>query len=442
MGQGGFRTDWQVNKADQLTLQGDYYRLQSDLDFSSRFVSLSVGSMPYQGPNHQEGANVLTRWTRTMEDSSSFQLQMYYDHLKRKSGVPFDNVVDQFDIDFQHNLLFAEVHNFSWGLNYRFINYDLETTSIIRNTRKNSNLASLFLHDEIQLVPKKLSLILGLKTEYNSFTDFEYQPSVRTAWNPNPNHTFWAAFSRAVRLPTVSDQDITVNEFLDPFTLAPLIQQIPNSGAKSEELLAYELGYRAKIGKKLNFDLTGYYYDYDNLLESNFANFIFVFPTVQNINDNSVKGKVYGVELSAQWQVRRNWRLAGSYSYAKIELDPFPGAPIDPFQFNSEGQLEAELEPHHIFNIRSNLNLPHNLEFDTFYYYVSDRSSKNIQNAFQSIPEYGRLDVRLGWKPVKNVDLSFVAQNLLDPAHPEISEVVEVNSETPRSFFLKATLKF
>jgi iron complex outermembrane receptor protein len=324
------------------------------------------------------------------------------------------------------------------------------------NNRDNSHLASLFLHDEISLIPKKLSLILGLKTEYNSFTDFEFQPSVRTAWNPHPNHTIWAAFSRAVRLPTVEDQNIKVNQILIPFAgqagppcgvpVPPgpcplLLQQVPNTGAKAEELLAYELGYRAKINNNLNFDVTGYYFDYDNLLESNSGAFFFDpnpfagHSVAQIFNANSVKGDIYGVELSAQWQALSNWRLAGSYSYIHIDLHPFPGAPIDPFQFNSDGQLEAEGEPNHIFNIRSHLNLPHNLEFDTFFYYVSE-------NSFRSIPEYGRLDVRLGWKPVKNVDLSFVAQNLLDPAHPELTELLEVDSETPRSFYLKATFKF
>ena len=146
--------------------------------------------------------------------------------------------------------------------------------------------------------------------------------------------------------------------------------------------------------------------------------------------------------VSGQWQVLRNWRLSGSYTYAKTLLHPFPGNTIDSDLFNSAGQLEAELEPNHIFSVRSYLNLPHNLELDTFYYYVDSRNSPTPQSTFQSIPEYGRLDVRLGWQPMKNVDLSFVAQNLLDGQHPELSELVEVSSETQRSYYLKATLKF
>ncbi len=449
IGQGGFRTDWDINKRDNFTLQGDYYRLNSDLDFTSRFVSLAAGSAPFQGTNVQEGANVLSRWTRTLDDASSYQLQFYYDRLKRKSGVPFDNVVDQFDIDFQHNFSFLKTHNFSWGLNYRFIKYDLENTNIIENNRSNSNLASLFLHDEIQLIPDELSLILGIKIENNSFTGFEFQPSVRTAWNPSPNHTLWAAFSRAVRLPTVSDENITVNNALvPPGVIFPganptLILQVPNREMKAEELLAYELGYRAKINDKLNFDITAYYFDYDNLIGSNSAGSSFTFlpgppNVVASVNDNSLKGEVYGVELSGQWQVLPNWRLSGSYTFADIQLHVFPGAPVD----GSVG-FEAEKEPNHIFTIRSYLNLPHNLEFDTFFYYVSDRETSTPPvGAFMPIPEYGRLDVRLGWQPMKNVDLSLSAQNLLDDSHPELSELLEVSSETQRSYYLKATLKF
>jgi iron complex outermembrane receptor protein len=151
-----------------------------------------------------------------------------------------------------------------------------------------------------------------------------------------------------------------------------------------------------------------------------------------------VEGEVYGVEVSGQWQVLRNWRLSGSYTFADIQLHAFPGAPVD----SSQG-FEAEKEPKHIFNIRSYLNLPYNLELDTFYYYVSRRETSTPPlGAFQPISEYGRLDVRLGWKPMKNVDLSFAAQNLLDDSHPELNELLEVSSETQRSFYLKATLKF
>ena len=444
IGQGGFRSDWKINEQDKLTMQGDYYRLNSDLDFTSRFVALDPpfginGSTPFQGTNVQEGANFLTRWTHTNKDKSFYALQMYYDRLKRKSGVPFDNVVDQFDIDFQHNLYLNKDHNFSWGMNYRYTFFDLETTAIIQNTKKDTHLASLFLHDEIQLIPKKLNLILGVKAEYNVFTGVEWQPSVRTAWNPSPDHTFWAGFSRAVRLPTVSDENVMINRALIPGAPPLLIRSAQNSGVKAEELLAYEIGYRVKATDKINFDITAFYFDYDNLIVLTDGAVGFnPFPapgllTVGVFNDNSATGEIYGLEISGQWQVRSNWRLSGSYSFADTQLHPIPGAPVSDNTFQ-EG-FEAEGEPEHIFNLRSYWNVSNNVELDTFYYYVSENNSR-------SIPAYSRLDIRLGWQPMEGLDLSFTAQNLLDESHPELSELLEVNSETQRSYYLKATLKF
>jgi iron complex outermembrane recepter protein len=451
MGQGGFRTDWKTNsKKDKFTVQGDYYRLNADLDFTSRFISLSAGSAPFQGTQIQEGGNFLTRWNRTFDDSSSIQLQMYYDHLKRKSGIPFDTDVDQYDIDFQHNLLFADVHNFSWGLNYRYVNFDRETSNIVQISRQESHLASLFFHDEIELIPNTWSLILGSKVEYNVFTGFEFQPSVRSAWNPNPNHTIWAAFSRAVRLPNLTEEDSNVNRIhipaftpvTNPTPWPVLVQETNDGRTDAEVLLAYEVGYRFKATEKLNFDVTAYYFDYDNLIELNDGAptppFGSVPPgtliTVPVFNDNSLKGEIYGVELSSQWQIFSNWRVSGSYSFAEIQLTPLTST-ITSGSFNTDGDLEAEGEPSHILNFRSYLNLPYNLELDTFYYFVSENKSRNI-------PAYSRVDVRLGWEPMKNVDLSFVAQNLLDETHPELNELLEVSSETQRSFYLKATLKF
>ena len=202
------------------------------------------------------------------------------------------------------------------------------------------------------------------------------------------------------------------------------------------------MGYRIKANDNINFDITGYFFDYDDLLAENFgpANPPFFPPppvgtliTIPTSNRNTVEGEVYGVEVSGQWKVRPNWRLSASYTYANTQLHPKPGSAADADAFQ-EG-FEAEGEPEHIFNVRSYFNLSHNLEFDTFYYYVSENNSR-------SIPAYSRLDIRLGWQPMDNVDLSFTAQNLLDPSHPELSELLEVASETQRSYYVKVTLRF
>jgi iron complex outermembrane receptor protein len=41
----------------------------------------------------------------------------------------------------------------------------------------------------------------------------------------------------------------------------------------------------------------------------------------------------------------------------------------------------------------------------------------------QSTPAYMSLDLRLAWQPARNMELSIVGQNLLDPWHLEFGNV-------------------
>ncbi len=439
MGQGGFRSDWQINPSDNLTMQGDYYNLDAGLDFTSRFVSLTAGSSPFKGEVTQKGTNFLSRWTRKLDDSSSFQFQAYYDRLERKSALPFQNIVDQVDLDFQHNFLIGEKQNFLWGMNYRYSFFDFEETNITRLPNRGTSLFSFFIHDEITLIPNTWNVIIGSKFEHNEFSGFEVQPNVRTTWTPNPNHTFWVAVSRATRIPSIIEEEFSVNRILIPGTPPLLIREKNDGRTDAEELIAYEAGYRFHPNTQLSFDVTGYYFDYDNLIENVNTGSIFFEATptpahlvLETFNDNVLEGEVLGAELSAQWQPLTHWRLSGSYTFRRIDLRSTDSGILLP---TGEGDLDAEGEPEHVFNVRSYLNLPYKLEFDTIFNYVSENSTLKI-------PSYSRVDLRLGWKPTKNIELSLVGQNILDDSHLELSELLEEATETERSFYCKATIKF
>jgi iron complex outermembrane receptor protein len=201
------------------------------------------------------------------------------------------------------------------------------------------------------------------------------------------------------------------------------------------------MGYRYKYNSQLNFDISSYYFDYNRLIEFTVGDTFFeATPTPAHlvlpfINENSLEGEVYGVELSAQWQPFKNWRLSGSYTVSQVDLRPTKSNVFIPQSVGGEGDLDAEGEPNHIFNVRSYLNLPYKLEFDTLFYHVSENSTLKI-------PSYSRVDLRLGWQPTKQIELSLVGQNVLDNSHLELTELLEAATETERSFYFKATYKF
>jgi len=437
MMQAGFRTDWQPTSRDSLTFQGDYYDLKAGLDFTSRIDSFATGTSPFRGDTNHRGLNFLSRWTRDLEDNSSIQFQAYYDRLQRTSPFPFDNTVDQLDLEFQHNLSLGNRHSVSWGLSYRYSHFDFEQTNILTLPNESTELFGFFIHDEITLIPNKLSLIVGTKIEHNPFTGFEFQPNIRASWFPEKGHTLWAAFSRAVRLPTISEEKERINRFFIPGAPPILIAEINKGNLDAEKLLAYEAGYRWIPNSKLSLDLTSYFFQYSDLIEftvgetfANAGNLVIPFS-----NANALDGEVYGAELALKYHPFKSWRVSASYSFNEVDLRPTLSNVFDPSSFASEGDIDAEGEPNHIFSIRSFLDLPHNFQFDTMLYHVNRNKSRNI-------PAYSRLDIRLGWNPTEHINLSIMVQNLLDGNHPELNELLEVATETERSFYFKVIFNY
>ena len=83
------------------------------------------------------------------------------------------------------------------------------------------------------------------------------------------------------------------------------------------------------------------------------------------------------------------------------------------------------------------MSLPYNTEFDLWSRYV-DRLP------VAQIPSYLTLDVRLGWRPTKQLELSLVGQNLLDSHRPEFREPIltTLPTEIQRSVYGKVTWRF
>jgi iron complex outermembrane receptor protein len=97
---------------------------------------------------------------------------------------------------------------------------------------------------------------------------------------------------------------------------------------------------------------------------------------------------------------------------------------------------EEGTSPHQQFQIRVELNLPHKLEVDTAVYYVGRLEGLDI-------PQYTRLDARLGWRPKGPLEISVGLQNLLDPRHYEFGsgDLVQA-AQVGRNAYTKVTWRF
>jgi iron complex outermembrane receptor protein len=440
-GQGGIRLDWQPSSRDSLSLQGGIY----DISLMERPALPSVISLftPNGLTNSQlRGGDALARWAHAFSDRSDMALQVYWD----RSVHDIHDLayrLDTTDVDFQHHFAFGARQDVVWGLGYRLIEFNTNGSigSPVAFTPKaqSRQLFSGFFQDEFSLVKDKLRLSAGAKLEHNDFTGFEVQPSARLLWTPTVHQTVWAAVSRAVRTPSMANDDIRINlaAFPGPGGLPVVLELLGNSNFTSEDLLAYELGYRAQRGR-LSLDVATFYNVYHNLQTNDGPGApFFVFGPPSHLVlpltfGNHGAGETYGIEVSANCNVTASWRVSGGYSFLHMQVHSdtaMAGVALSSSQADN---------PRHQFQIRSYFNLPHKLELDAGLYHVSELAG-------QGIPAYTRLDLRLGWRLAESIELSLVGQNLLHKGHAEFNATdigVIDEDQVRRSAYAKLTWRF
>lgn len=433
----GLRLDWQPTEQNHFTLQGDYNNQRIEQTFNTPQLTPPVGLFTQTRVNHNHSGNVLGRWTHTFESGASSALQAYYDASENvTAGIVGRR--EAFDVDWQHRLPLGSRNELIWGLGYRYLPDDLSDSvavTWVRN-RTHHQMFSAFLQDEIKLMPDQLTLTLGSKFEHNDYTGLEIQPSGRLLWTPTARQTVWGAVSRSVRTPNRLESDARFNFGASQPPLGPpvLAAVLPAAELKSEELIAYELGYRVEPIKRLAFDLTGFYNTYNdlNVISVGVARFEPA-PAPPHVllpyeRSYSSSGVTYGMELQAQWQVTDSWRLTAGYTWLHMRL--------------AANNAAERASPTHQFNLRSYVDLTKDLELNSVVYYVNQTTQSPLQGPV-TIPSYVRLDLGVTWRPTKQLELSVWGQNLLDDRHAEFTSVqTSFVTEIPRSVFGKITWRF
>lgn len=433
---GGLRLDWKPTVNDRFTLQGDRYG--GDAGENSTTVSLKPPfSQSDDVTHHNAGGNVLARWTHDFSTSSQLELQTYYDHFRHGDSTLIETR-DTFDVDLQHRIGLGARHDIVWGGRYRHTADRLTPSFGLTFTpeRRQDQLFSTFVQDEITLVEERLHLTLGSKFEHNDYTGFEVQPSARLLWKPTSKQAVWSAVSRAVRTPTRFEENVRLNlaAFQPPGSPPILLSMFGNPDLDSERLIAHELGYRIGIAKRLSFEVAGFYNRYDDLVDSEpGADRFEASPPPAHlllgplVRQNSGSGNTYGVETSAQWKMNDRSSLVAGYTLLKSSL----GSASD----NRTG-------PQNQFHLRLYRDLPHHLEFNSAVYYV-DRVETLAGGATAVFPSYVRLDVGMAWRPTESLEIGVWGQNLLENQHSEFgSQKTSLRTEIPRTVLGKITLRY
>jgi iron complex outermembrane receptor protein len=194
-----------------------------------------------------------------------------------------------------------------------------------------------------------------------------------------------------------------------------------NPDFRSEDLIAYEAGYRGLLSSALSVSVSAFYNSYEQLRTVE-ASGPAVFPLVIR---NNMEGDTYGAEAWGDLSVRSWWRVSAGVNTLHENLRLSAGS-RDVFGVSFAGN-----DPRYQCSLRSDVDLPRGFAFDAGLRRVGRLESP-------AVDAYLEADARLAWQVRNTLSVSIEGQNLLHAQHLEFVNVSIKPAEVPRSFTLAA----
>lgn len=372
----GLRLDWRTG-ADRWTFEGDGYEHEV---VAGNGTSDAVAS----------GGFAQVRWARDLDGGGGLQAGVY--HMVDYLDYGFTRE-RQYRTDLRAQYAFTRGrHALVLGGNYRLNNSRLTTVfpTGLDPTQRDIRLAALFAQDQIAITPD-LTLTLGAKVEQDSFSGTHVLPNARLAWRLGGEDLVWASASRAVRTPSRIDRDLFAPGFLEA------------GGFQSEELTAYELGYRGAPLDRFNLSVSLFYNEYEKLRTVSATP-----PALLPLRfTNLGEGSTWGGELWAAFDVGPRWRLKAGANVLEKDLSSPPS--------DITGLISQGDDPGHEFLLVSQAQLTDDVAFDVQLRHQGRLDASNL-------PAYTEADARLGWRLRPDIELALVGRNLLDASHQESAD--------------------
>lgn len=436
---GGFRLDRTVEPGRDLTVIGNVY--DSDQSTTERFVTAGFPFTFDRVIGEDASGASLTGRLQGKSAVGDWSLQAYADH-NTKDEIQIASRASIFDVEYQRRLPRGR-RELLFGFDYRLIEADFENGSPQARfdpDHRQTYIAAAFAQHRWTGKDDSWNVIAATRAEVNHFTGLEWQPSLRGAWFPSRRGMLWGALSRAVRVPSVSNEDITIDvSTFPPGTFGPGTPQVVNrfqgrTDTEAEVLDDAELGGRVKVGDQLYLDGVVYHGRYPNLVRSVVSSTQLVpgaVPFILNtaVPQNIGRAKAAGAELAVNWSPRRDLRFTASFAHATFRVNPDFGL-LDP-----EGRARL---PENTASFRTEWEPAPGWELDGVTYYSDSLPAFGI-------PSWFRTDLHLGRNFDSGVRLELVGQNLLDSNHLEFGpeQVGTPAAENiPRSWYARVSRSF
>jgi iron complex outermembrane receptor protein len=441
----GLRGDWQAGDGARWTLLGETHRTRADdrLDYTR----YSIQPAQFDIDQRNTGTHLLLRHEQPMPDAGQLDWQFSAETTDLNLQTLIRESRQTYAGEFQRRLPLGR-HELTWGASYRYSHDRIDVTSptifganAFNRPHRDWRNASVFVHDDYELVPGEWRLSGGLRLDQDSWSGLQAQPDIRLVWTPDSAATVWSSLSRATRTPSRLELDVPF-KFSETPVMAPFVPAVstvriaPEPGAlHPEKVTAFELGFRQRVTEQLSIDMSVFFSDYTDMVSLVMLAPQVVSPHLVNAlftNNNAARARTHGFELAADWRVNPMWRVQSHYSRLYLRSPRLSEPAAAAAQDEWEGRV-----PRHRASLHSSWMLPRGNQFDVWLKHTSRLNSP-------AVPAVTVLDIRYAWRVRPGFELSLVGQNLLKARHQEfVSDYVPiVQTDIGRSLTLKGTWRF
>ncbi|MEZ4647404.1 MAG: TonB-dependent receptor [Candidatus Eisenbacteria bacterium] len=432
------RWDFDLSPRTEFSLQaryGDGSAGTSQLRFATGTIPLQTLDVEYQTQNSSLHGRAVHRYGR----SGHVSFSGYWVEDSRDYGV-IDYSSSTVDLEVESGWTLRS-HELIFGFGQRWITDEVKSTHwlVFDDERADHDIMSGFAQDQFPLLTPDLTVTAGVKFEDNSYSSagVEWQPNARLLWRASEHHRLWASAARAIRTPSLIDND---GRFLVYSTEAeglPVeVWATGTEGFRSEELIALELGYRSQPRSDLSVDVAAFINDYEDLRGSIVGDPSFKTDPIRIETElhltNNVRITVRGIETELRWNPTEKLRLVSGASYARYDK------PVN--RTETTGADLVTQSEYHVVPFKANLRALYDLtptwQVDSTLYYVDEIETLQVDS-------YARFDLRLGWRPVPSLQASVGVQNLFEESHAEFASWNwELAQEVQRNVYGRFTWGF
>jgi iron complex outermembrane receptor protein len=452
----GTRLDIAFNDNSSLLIQGDYTDIKMGQTLELPDPITFSGSEVIQ-PQNREHTSLMFRLENRLSDSANQTLQTSY--LKQTGEQPhYMEKFESYDIDYQINMLmdFAQV---DLGANYSYNKTPFIGSQYLNSENDIDRIKKygFFAQAKLPLIENQLDFIIGNKSEHNSLTGWEHQPSIRFAWRADNSQFLWASFSQGVRTPSLIEYDYntqvngfkiksifeTGNDLVDNTRIKTFLRG--SNQLKSEKIASTEFGYRLQK-ESWNADISLFYSEAkdtfsvtpvaDPLLIPSILAFLQVadfngfsqYIQNQTVNfrlNSDSKQRSYGADFILNWQANTSTNMTFGLNYAKQEHYHVNN---DLLEFN--GQMKQAF-----VSINKKINETHNVMLQ----------SRWEDGSIYQTDDFIAVDLSWNWQFNSHITLSVTGNNLLEQHQLEYgrsNDIFDVATCIERSITLGLMVDF